>query len=87
LVLKEEKLSEPELALDRFSSGRGKAVRTRASFGQVWWWKRKSCPNQSQLQTGLVVKGEKLSELEPASDRFGVERRKAVRTRASFGQV
>jgi hypothetical protein len=40
-----------------------------------------------QLQTGLVVKGEKLSELEPTSDRFVGKRGKAVRTRANFRQV
>jgi hypothetical protein len=85
--VEEEKLSELEPPSDRFGLGRGKAVRTRASFGQVWWWKRKSCPNQSQLRTGLVVEEEKLSEQGPTLDRFGVERGKAVRTRANFVQL
>jgi hypothetical protein len=40
-----------------------------------------------QIQTGLVGEGEKLSELELTSDRFGGKRGKAVRTGANFRQV
>ncbi|WP_144477657.1 hypothetical protein [Cytobacillus oceanisediminis] len=66
---------------------REKAVRTRATFGQLGWWKRKSCPNQSHLRTAWVVKEEKLSESEATSDRLSVKRGKAVRIMANFGQV
>jgi hypothetical protein len=34
-----------------------------------------------------MAKGEKLSEVRPSSDRFGGERRKAVRSKGKFGQV
>ena len=71
--MEEEKLSELGSTSARFGDGRGKAVRTKANFGQVWWWKRKSCPNLGQLRTGLVMEEEKLSELRPTSDRFGGE--------------
>ena len=36
LVMEEEKLSELRSTSDRFAGGRGKAVRTKANFGQVW---------------------------------------------------
>ncbi|WNF21911.1 hypothetical protein [Mesobacillus jeotgali] len=87
MIVKGEKLSEVRATLDRFGVERGKAVRRKGNFGQVWCRKRKSCQNKSQLRTGMIVKGEKLSEVRATLDRFGVERGKAVRTRANFEQV
>jgi hypothetical protein len=86
-MVEEEKLSESEPTSDRFGMNRGKAVRARATFGQLGWWKRKSCQNQSRLRTGLAVEEEKLSESEATSDRFSGERGKTVRIRGNFGQV
>ena len=43
LVVEQEKLSELRSTSDRFGGGRGKVVRSKGNFGQVWWWKRKSC--------------------------------------------
>ncbi|GAM12511.1 hypothetical protein SAMD00020551_0646 [Mesobacillus selenatarsenatis SF-1] len=36
MMLKEEKLSEVRATSDRFDGGRGKPVRTKGNFGQVW---------------------------------------------------
>jgi hypothetical protein len=58
-----------------------------ASFGQVCWGKAKSSPNASLIRTGLLWKSQKQSECQPHSDRFVGEELKAVRMRASFGQV
>ncbi|MBT2684594.1 hypothetical protein J7E42_13280 [Bacillus sp. ISL-37] len=65
-MVEEEKLSELRATSDRFGVEREKAVRTKADFGQVWWWNRKSCQNKSKLRTGSAVKEEKLSEPENA---------------------
>jgi hypothetical protein len=40
-----------------------------------------------ELKTGSVPKGEKLSQDDQTSDRFGIKRRKAVTRRANFKQV
>ncbi|MBT2704276.1 hypothetical protein J7E34_13300, partial [Chryseobacterium sp. ISL-80] len=77
-VLPVEKLSELGATSDKFGASRRKAVRTRGNFGQVWRSQTKSCLNQGQLRTGLVLLDEKLSESGPTSDRFGAPRRKAV---------
>jgi hypothetical protein len=82
-----EKLSEVGATSDRFGGKTGKAVRSRGNFRQVWWKKRKSCPNQRQLRTGLEEKQENLSEPKATSDRFGGKTGKAVRTKCHFGQV
>jgi hypothetical protein len=42
---------------------------------------------QVQVRTGLSAKQGKLSEVEASSDRFESGTRKAVRSRAVFGQV
>jgi hypothetical protein len=72
---------------DRFGHGRRKTVRRRGNFRQVRAWKEKSCQKNGQLQTGLGVKVEKLSEEGVTSDRFGRGRRKAVRKMGNFRQV
>ncbi|WNF23063.1 hypothetical protein [Mesobacillus jeotgali] len=84
---KHEKLSEDEPTLDRFGGKAGKVVRSRSNFRQVWRESRKSCQKMSQLQTGLVEKEEKLSEVEATLDRFGEKAGKVVRSRSNFRQV
>ena len=48
---------------DRFGRGSGKAVRRSGNFRQVVVWKEKSCHKKGELQTGLGVRGEKLSQV------------------------
>ncbi|WNF23011.1 hypothetical protein [Mesobacillus jeotgali] len=80
-------MSEEEPSLDRFGGKAGKAVRSRAIFGQVWREKQKSCQNLMQLRTGLERRQEKLSEVEATSDKFGGKAGKVVRSRAILRQV
>ena len=47
----------------------------------------KSCQEREGIKTGLESNGEKLSEVSPSLDRFGVKRGKAVRSKSTFGQV
>jgi hypothetical protein len=82
-----EKLSELDVASDKFIGNQRKAVRTWCNFRQVWRESEKSCPNLIQLQTGLEGNREKLSELGATSDRFKGKQRKAVRTWYNFRQV
>jgi hypothetical protein len=84
---KTEKLSEAKPSSDRLDGKNRKAVRSRGKFGQVGWQKQQSCPKQGQVQTGWSAKTEKLSEAKPSSDRLEGKNRKAVRSRAKFGQV
>jgi hypothetical protein len=84
---KSQKQSECEPYSDRFVGEESKAVRMRASFGQVCWGRAKSSPNASLIRTGLLGKSQKQSECQPHSDRFVVEEPKAVRMPVSFGQV
>jgi hypothetical protein len=82
-----ENLSEVSPSSDRFGGKTGKAVRSSAKFRQVWRRKGKSCQKKPQVQTGIEVKQEKLSEVASSSDRFGGRRRKAVRNSLKFRQV
>jgi hypothetical protein len=82
-----EKLSKEGATSDRFGVKRRKAVKRKLNFRQVWPQKKKSCQKKAQLQTGLSLNGEKLSEESSTSDRFGVKRRKAVRRKLNFRQV
>ena len=84
---KEEKLSEVEPSSDRFHGQGGKAVRSRAKFRPVSQKTMKSCPKSTQVRTGFMGKEEKLSKVEPSSDRFHRKRGKAVQSRAKFRQV
>ena len=77
---KAEKLFEVEATSDKIEGKAGKAVRSRAIFGQVWREKQKSCQNLMQLRTGLERRQEKLSEVKVTSDRFIGKQQKAVRT-------
>ena len=72
---------------DRFERKTRKAVKRRAKFRQVKKENKKSCQKNSQVQTGLRGKREKLSEEELTSDRFERKTRKAVRSRGKFRQV
>jgi hypothetical protein len=47
----------------------------------------KSCQENELILTGLGADGEKLSEISRSSDRFGVQRRKALGSKPEFGQV
>ncbi|WNF23894.1 hypothetical protein [Mesobacillus jeotgali] len=70
MSVKVEKLSEERATSDRFGCDRGKAVRRRDNFGQVWLCKEKSCQKKVQLRTGSGVEGEKLSEERATSDGY-----------------
>ncbi|WP_214905719.1 hypothetical protein [Bacillus sp. ISL-55] len=74
-----EKLSEVGSSSDRFGGARGKAVRSRVKFGQVWWRMGKSCQENEGIVTGLMVRGQKLSRKRRNRDRFEVLRPKAVK--------
>jgi hypothetical protein len=81
------KLSEVRATLDRFGGKRRKAVRRKVNIGQVWWQKEEICQKKGELWTGLMGKGEKLSEVKETLDRFGGKGRKADRRKVNFGQV
>ncbi|MBS8263752.1 hypothetical protein DYI25_04750 [Mesobacillus boroniphilus] len=82
-----EKLSEERATSDRFEGNKWKAVRRKSDFGQVWRKSTESCQKKERLRTGLEEIGGKLSEERATSDRFGGNRRKAVRRKSDFGQV
>ncbi|MFT9597223.1 hypothetical protein [Mesobacillus sp.] len=85
--VKGRKAVRRKLNLDRFWIKRRKAVRRKLNFGQVLDQTKKSCQKKAQLWTGLALKEEKLSKVSSTSDKFGIKRRKAVRSKSNFGQV
>jgi hypothetical protein len=81
------KASEVRATSDRFGGNRCKAVRSKSNIRQVWGKPVQSCQKKEQLQTGLGETGAKLSEERATSDKFGGNRRKAVRRKSNFRQV
>jgi hypothetical protein len=67
------KLSKERPTSDRFGVKRGKAVRRKRNFRQVWRQMKESCQKKEELQTGLASNEGKLSEVSSTLDRFGIK--------------